>query len=215
MTAASSRDERRRVALDAAAALLEDEGVGALSMRRLARASKMAVNTLYAMFSTRDGILQALVDRAVAQRMKALGERVDAGGSPCARLESLIEASVQHSTAHPATMKPMYRAAAELRAVRRSASQTGLTFFAHELASAIDAGELRAGSHPELLASTLMLVVHECSLAWALDEISDAVLLARCRHVLALTLAAAAAPAHAPVLQARLDAASAALAAAQ
>lgn len=212
MSRTADRPARRQQALEAAQHLLEDEGVGALSMRRLAKASNMAVNTLYAMFSTRDGILEALVQRAVQARLAHIESAVGDAASPVERLRRMVDASIQHAVAHPALTKPMYRAAAERRHLRRTATEVGLARIHATFDAAIQAGELRPDTDGRLLAEHQMLVVHETSLAWSLDEIDDEALAARCHHTLAVLLAAHATPACAPDMQARLAAATARLA---
>ncbi|MDX6698530.1 MAG: hypothetical protein QOE65_1927 [Solirubrobacteraceae bacterium] len=57
---------RERI-LDAAAALAADEGLGALSMRRLAQALDVWPMALYRYFDDKDALLDALVARATAE----------------------------------------------------------------------------------------------------------------------------------------------------
>lgn len=206
-----TRIERRARALAAARRLLEDEGAEALSMRRLAKASSMAVNTLYAMFSTRDGILGALVEQAVAARLEAIARSTPTAAAPVDRLEAMVAASVAHAVAHPGLTKPMYRAAAEHRELRRRATEVGIHTIRAGFADAVAAGQQRADVSPPLSAELLMQVVHEASLAWALGELGDRELAARCRYALAVILAAGATPATLPDLQTRVARAAQAL----
>lgn len=200
----NSRDQRRRLALDAARELLERGGASSLSMRKLASATKMAINTLYAMFGTRDGVLEALVTETIAQRMAALREVDEPASSPIDRLEAFVSASVRHAVQNAGTVKPMYRAAGQLRSLRQAANAVGLEMFTHQLREAVDAGQLRDDVGLEPLALLMMQTVNETSLTWALDEIDDDELEARCRHALAVVLAAAATPAYAEDLHRRL-----------
>jgi len=204
---ATDREARRQKALATAQEMLKNEGLSKLSMRRLARASNMAVNTLYAMFSTRDGVLMALVQEAITRRMAFIQTQVADVDSPVMRIQTIVSAGVHHAIGHPVLTKPMYRAAADLhlRGLRHAASQVGADFIARTMEEAVQAGQLRADVVPRQLAEMLMLVVHEVSLAWALDEISDDELVARCHHAMAVVLTAAAHPNHLSALQARLQ----------
>jgi AcrR family transcriptional regulator len=204
------RQVRRREAIREARRILGEEGVGALSMRRLAKASKMAVNTLYAMFSTRDGILQAIVEDTIAERVARLS-KVEGGADPVERLDALVRASLQHAVDNPGLFKPMYRALTDQRALKWRVQEVGAGFFAARIDEAVAAGQLRDDTDAASLARVLFEVAHDSSLAWAHDEIDAAALEARSLHAVAVIVAASASDALAPQAQRRLAVATARL----
>lgn len=199
-----SRDDRRRAALQAARTLLDREGPAGVSMRKLASASNMAINTLYALFGTREGVLEALVEDAIGRRVEALSNLDPAAGTPVDRLFSFVTRSSRDAIEHPATAKPMYRAASAVRGLRHAATAVGVDVFTRLLEEAAAEGHLRGDVDLGLLAGIQMQLVSEATLAWALDEIPDEELELRCRHGLAVLLASAATPEAAPAMQRRL-----------
>lgn len=206
------REERRTVALAAARELLISDGVGGLSMRRLARSSGMAVNTLYALFGTRDGILEALVDETIRDRVAAMQAATGDDADPIRRLRTMVGASVKHAILHSDNVKPMYRAAGELRDLRNRATGMGLGLFSERFRACLDAGRLRDDVEPGQLAEQLMVLVNHASLAWALGEIGDEELAARCDLALATVVASAVTPNELDDIRAWLSEASRSLA---
>ena len=75
---------RERI-LDAAVAVVADEGLDALSMRRLAQALDVWPMALYRYFEDKDALLDAIVERATAEVA-----RPAAGGSPRQRMRELL-----------------------------------------------------------------------------------------------------------------------------
>lgn len=75
---AEARARRRRI-LDAARALFLDEGFGRTSVERIAVEAGVSVQTVYAAFGSKPGILAAVVDVAVAgdDEDRSLQERLD------------------------------------------------------------------------------------------------------------------------------------------
>lgn len=199
----ADRKQRRKAALGSARSLLAEGGAATLSMRKLAAATGTAVNTLYAMFGTRDGVLEALVEDAIAQRVAVL-RALDEPGTPVENLHAFVERSVQHAIEHERMIKPMYRAVAQLRKLRATANRVGLEMITSRLKSAGHSGDLRTDVDLAPLAELLVRTVNDSSLAWALDEIGKEELAARCHHALAVLLAAAASPGARESLQANL-----------
>ena len=206
-----TRATRRALALDAARAILIDGGSEKLSMRRLANASGTAVNTLYAMFGTREGILEALVDDTLAAYIELMARSPEISTSPTEQLSWMMETSSAYITGHPERSKSMYRAADELRATHRIAQPIADTIFDPLLTRAVELGELRADTNAHHAALSIMRMVADNSLSWSHDELDAEHFRARCRYELATILCAHATPEHAARLQARLTQASEAL----
>ena len=88
-----ARAARRERALAAARALVIENGVAALSMRKLAARADLAVNTVYSVLgASRDAILEALVDDGIGRLLERLEASPDAAPLEAAR--QLIELAV-------------------------------------------------------------------------------------------------------------------------
>lgn len=114
---ARSRDTERRL-LTAATAIIEREGVAALSVAKVVRLAKSSVGSFYARFEDKDDLLRA-VHRT---RMHTLLERLDelADGEACvgidgqALLTMCIREMVNHYERHPRLMAAFHaRSAAD------------------------------------------------------------------------------------------------------
>ncbi len=206
-----TRATRRAFALDAARAVLVDGGGEKLSMRRLANASGTAINTLYAMFGTREGILDAIVDDALTGYIELMARSPEISTSPTEQLSWMMETSTAYITGHPERSKSMYRAADELRATHRIAQPIADTIFDPLLTRAVEVGELRDDTITRHAATWAASALTDLSLSWSHDTIVDDHLRAGCRYGLAMVLCAHASPEHAARLQARLAQAAEAL----
>ena len=87
--------ERRQRILDAARRLILKKGVSALSMRKLAQESGLAVKTLYNLWGGRDAILRALVDEAMDRMDQALEAEAPLE-DPLERCRAVVTVSVRH-----------------------------------------------------------------------------------------------------------------------
>ncbi|MBA4859825.1 TetR/AcrR family transcriptional regulator [Streptomyces sp. PSKA54] len=88
-----SRDE----ILDTAANLVKQHGPGALTMRKLAAELGTAVTSIYWHVGNRESLLDALVERTVAD----LGELRPTGGTPAQRIVSVARALRRRLRDHP------------------------------------------------------------------------------------------------------------------
>jgi AcrR family transcriptional regulator len=91
-----SRDQVARAALE----LLDEHGLEALSMRRLAEHVGVGTMTLYGYFRSKDDLLDAIVDAAVADL-----EPVGLEGAWQERLRELMRASRRSLGRHPSLVK--------------------------------------------------------------------------------------------------------------
>ncbi len=96
--------------LDAARAILLDEGYRALSMRRLAQRIGYSPTTLYLHYAGKDDILHALIDEGF-ERLNATVDAAEAGvdaDAPLAVLEALARAYVAFGRANPERYEVMF-----------------------------------------------------------------------------------------------------------
>ena len=91
-----SREQVARAALD----LLDRDGLGALSMRRLAEHVGVGTMTLYGYFAGKDDLLDAVIDAAVADR-----EPVALEGAWQDQLRQLMRGSRRSLSRHPGLVK--------------------------------------------------------------------------------------------------------------
>lgn len=75
-----SREARRAALLDAAAAIVDASGAGALSFELLAQEAGVAKTLPYAYFESRDEILVTLFDRVIGELDARVAEVVQGGG---------------------------------------------------------------------------------------------------------------------------------------
>src|SRR5215468_1746325 len=93
------KNERKSRILAAARKLIADRGYEALSMRTLARASRVSVPTLYNLFGSKHAILAAEMQETFANVARALGEAPS--GDAIDRAGALLEAGLRNMLAVP------------------------------------------------------------------------------------------------------------------
>src|SRR3954464_12450051 len=96
----SNGNRSREAITKAALALVDREGLGALSMRRLAAELEMGTMTLYGYFRTKDELLEAVVEEAAAWHRLP-----DAEGSWKERLRALARGMRQALGRHPSLIE--------------------------------------------------------------------------------------------------------------
>jgi AcrR family transcriptional regulator len=108
--AISAPDLRQRI-LDTSRALLDDEGVGALSMREVARRASVTHQAPYHHFADRESILAELVAQGfdeLAHRLARANDMATTTGRRAALLAS-SEAYVGFAIEHPGVFRIMFR----------------------------------------------------------------------------------------------------------
>jgi AcrR family transcriptional regulator len=165
----TERRERRRLALretivEAARTIVRDEGLQALTMRRIADAIDYAPASLYAHFASREALLAELCREGGAALYAALA---GAAGNPDprARLEALAHAYVRFAHEHPDTYRLIFMENPALTAgVFESAESDdgaqSLALIVAPLAELRAAGQLSAAADPARLADLLWTMVH-------------------------------------------------------
>lgn len=151
-------DLRQRI-LETSRALLDEEGLAALSLREVARRAGVTHQAPYHHFADREAILAELVTEGfdtLAGRLTAANDRATSEGLRSALLAS-FEAYVGFALAHPGVFRIMFRP--EVCDPQRFAQARAAGERAHaELARLVTI--LNAGAHDEVLASLLWAHVH-------------------------------------------------------
>jgi AcrR family transcriptional regulator len=98
---------RRRI-LDAARALLVEEGYTHLSMRKIARAIGCSPTAIYLYFRNKDALVHALIDEGFALLYEALCTVAMQHEDPLARLEALWRCYIQFGLQNPEYYEIMF-----------------------------------------------------------------------------------------------------------
>jgi AcrR family transcriptional regulator len=165
----TERRERRRLALreaivDAARTIVREEGLRALTMRRIADAIDYAPASLYAHFPSREALLAELCREGSAALFAALAA-VAGEPEPRARLEALATAYVRFALERPDTYRLIFMEDPALTKVifeslESDEARRSLALIVAPLAELRAAGRLRTTAGPEQLADLLWTVVH-------------------------------------------------------
>jgi AcrR family transcriptional regulator len=111
-TRAASKARNRRLLLDAALAILDEEGEAGLATTAVTRRAGMAQSSFYSHFTDIDDLLVHLIDERFAEHARARGqverrsrhEPLDAEA-----LRQTVRAGIEVNAAHPALFKLMLR----------------------------------------------------------------------------------------------------------
>jgi AcrR family transcriptional regulator len=151
---------QRQAILDAAVKILRQEGLEALSLRRLARAVNASTTVVYTMFGGKPGLIDALYLEGFsrwAARLRAVRAK-----APATRLKAMHAAYWRFAQEEPAYYQVMFAGAvAEFRAAPETAQAawSTLVLYIEAVAECQRAGLLRAGD-PEAIARLLWAVCH-------------------------------------------------------
>lgn len=147
----------------AARALTADEGLSAVSLRRLAGSLGVTAPALYAHFSGKDELLEAVAEEEFGRLIVRLVDAADGVGPPVERVIAQCHAYVDHAVENPALFEVMtlFRPGWGYQPAAPELPLASKTFevSAAAVQDAIDAGEF--GATDALLASlTLWSAVH-------------------------------------------------------
>jgi AcrR family transcriptional regulator len=104
---AEAPDLRAKI-LEASVELIQDKGLGALSMREVARRAGVSHQAPYHHFEDREAILGAVAEEGFTMLRERLA-RVASKGSVAARVGAMGRAYVEFACAHPAHFRLMFR----------------------------------------------------------------------------------------------------------
>jgi AcrR family transcriptional regulator len=99
----------RRTVLDASLELIEQEGLGALSMREVARRAGVSHQAPYHHFGDREGILAALAADGFAQLHNDMQRAIAGTKSPSKRIEAVGNTYIEFAVRNPGYFKIMFR----------------------------------------------------------------------------------------------------------
>ena len=99
----------REQVLTASLALIEEEGVAALSLREVARRAGVSHQAPYHPFGSKDAIVAELVARGFTGLSEMLEAAENARGAPARRLRLAGRAYIDFALAHPAAFRIMFR----------------------------------------------------------------------------------------------------------
>jgi len=151
----------RRALLGAASHLLATEGIGALSLRRVAADVGCSTTVLYTQFGGKPGLVEALWREGFA-RLWSAEQAALAGGDPLARVAALGRAYRAHALATPDFYRLMFGGAIPgftPSATALGASRRTFGVLVDAARDCIDAGIFRP-EDPELIATVLWATVH-------------------------------------------------------
>jgi len=159
-------DDLRRVVLDASLDLIEEQGLGALSMREVARRAGVSHQAPYHYFQDREGILAAIAMEGFTQLHAAMHRVAEKESDPVERLNAIGRAYVTFAARHPAHFKIMFRS--ELVAVERHAAlheeaEGAFAFVTSIVREAVESSGARRVSDPLPFAIAAWSLVHGAS----------------------------------------------------
>jgi AcrR family transcriptional regulator len=182
-------EERRQRILAAAREIIAGRGYEALTMRELARASRVTVPTLYNLIGGKQAVLAAAVEEQTARFVERIERR--GGASPAAQLLSVIDACVAELLRLPAYYRTLLHllygsdAAAGVRATVDRALGAELAFALSALARA---GELADWVDERALLLSLRSQLGASALRWAGGGLADHAFRASASYQACLTL---------------------------
>ena len=181
--------ERRRRILAAARAIVAECGYEALTMRELARRSRVTVPTLYNLIGGKEAVLAAAVDEQTARFLARIVP--GAGASPAARVLAVVDACTRELLALPAYYRTLLHLLATAEAagpVRTRVDRALGSALAGGLAAIAGAGELAPWVDEHALLRGLRSQLGATALAWASGALSDARFPAEAAYQASLTL---------------------------
>lgn len=95
--------------ISAARVLAAEEGLGAVSLRRLAGSLGVTAPALYAHFAGKDELLEAVAEEEFGRLISRLQAAAESAGSPVDRVVAQCHAYVDHAVEHPALFQMMTR----------------------------------------------------------------------------------------------------------
>jgi AcrR family transcriptional regulator len=148
----------REALVEAAAELLEEGGVAAVTLREVGRRSGVSHNAPYKHFADKEELLAAVVARDLSRQYVA-GRRLRGGGSAVETVRVMLLGYVRHALAHPEIFKltyaPWRNGSVELGTAADNARSSLVT----AVIEAQECGDLPSGD-PERLTALLLALAH-------------------------------------------------------
>jgi AcrR family transcriptional regulator len=164
----------REALLTATLELIETEGIGAVSLRQVARAAGVSPGAPYHHFPDRAALLTALSDEGFRRLTTALVEAHDTAPDPTAALEAILNTYVEFAQANPAYFRLMFRP--ELKRSHKSDDgEAAFAVLANTVSECLDASQVSTVDK-DVLAITMWSLVHGYASLWLdgqLDKWTD------------------------------------------
>lgn len=100
--------------VEAAARILEEDGVSALTTNRIAERAGVSIGSLYQYFPDKRSVIAQLLRRERAALLDDVRAVSDSGGDALAAVGTLVDAALRHQFARPAMAMELERAETEL-----------------------------------------------------------------------------------------------------
>jgi AcrR family transcriptional regulator len=188
------KERRRRQILDAAARLVEADGLEGLTMRRLSDAAGVSYATVYNLVGVKEDVLVALLQAGFSD----LGAELAAveSGDPLARARAIVTNIVDHFVARPDLYRAIVQAVHEPAAGARGLPvRRGLiALYEACIRDAIERRQLRDDLDPHVLARHITLAVNGVIRRWAAGETNATELRAEADYALRVSLLGIAMP---------------------
>jgi AcrR family transcriptional regulator len=148
----------REALVEAAANLLEEGGVAAVTLREVGRRSGVSHNAPYKHFADKEELLAAVAARDLS-RQYVSSQRLQGGGSAVEIVKGMLHGYVRHALAHPEIFKltygPWRNGSTELGTAADNARSSLVT----AVTAAQENGDLPSGE-PERLTALLLALAH-------------------------------------------------------
>jgi AcrR family transcriptional regulator len=192
---AQGKERRRGRILDAAARLVETDGLDGLTMRRLSETAGVSYATVYNLVGSKEDVLVAVLRARLEDFAAELAAHEPT--SPLARAEALVSGMVEHFVARPALYRPLVQAVHDPAAGARGLPIRRGTIARHEesIRAAMDEGLLRDDLDAHFLARHVTLAVNGAIRRWAAGELSAAGFRAEAEYALRVSWLGVATPA--------------------
>lgn len=148
----------RDALIDAAAELLDEGGLGAVTLREVGRRAGVSHNAPYKHFVDKEDLLAAVAARDLRRRERATG-RARATRSAAETVRAMLHGYIRHARRHPSLFRLTYgpwESGSKELAVAADAARAS---FVAVVVDAQRAGELPAGD-PERVTALLLAVAH-------------------------------------------------------
>jgi AcrR family transcriptional regulator len=166
--------ERRARILAAARRLIADHGYDALSMRTLARESRVSVPTLYNLFGSKHALLAAEMQETFADVSRAL--ELAPKGDVLDRAETLLDAGVRNLTAMPGFHRELVHVmltTPETDPIRLEIEEQYIAVMAGNLRAGQAEGELAGWFDADVLSRQMFVTFLTAMLGWARGVLDD------------------------------------------
>ena len=206
------KQQRRRRILDAAAQLVEKEGLDGLTMRRLSDAAGVSYATVYNLVGSKEDVLVALLRSGLEDLGAQLAEV--ASRDPLDRARGLVAGVVDHFVARPALYRALVQAVHDPATGTRGVPIRRRTIALYEasIRDAIAENLLRDDLDAHVLAVHVTLAVNGVIRRWAAGEMNATGFRAEADYALRVSLLGVATPSTRTQLLAELRACERALA---